>query len=81
LLISRRLYDEIGGFKPIALMEDVDLVRRLGRKRLKILRARAVTSASRYQREGYLRRMLRNSACLGLYFLRVPPHVLARLYG
>ena len=81
LLISRRLYDEIGGFKPIALMEDVDLVRRLGRKRLKILRARAVTSASRYRREGYLRRMLRNSACLGLYYLRVPPHVLARLYG
>ncbi|HKJ60804.1 MAG TPA: TIGR04283 family arsenosugar biosynthesis glycosyltransferase [Hyphomicrobiales bacterium] len=81
LLISRKLYDEIGGFKPIELMEDVDLVRRLGRKRLKILRARAVTSANRYRRDGYLKRMLRNSACLGLYYLRVPPHVLARLYG
>ncbi len=81
LLISRKLYDEIGGFKPIELMEDVDLVRRLGRKRVKILRARAVTSAKRYHRDGYLKRMLRNSACLGLYYLRVPPHVLARLYG
>jgi rSAM/selenodomain-associated transferase 2 len=81
LLISRTLYDEIGGFKPIALMEDVELVRRLGRRRLKILRARAITSAKRYRSDGYLKRMLRNSACLGLYYLRVPPHVLARIYG
>lgn len=81
LVISRKLYDEIGGFKPIALMEDVDIVRRIGRKRLKILRARAVTSAKRYRNDGYFKRMLRNSACLGLYYLRVPPHVLARLYG
>ncbi|MBX2804500.1 MAG: TIGR04283 family arsenosugar biosynthesis glycosyltransferase [Hyphomicrobiales bacterium] len=81
LLISRQLYDEIGGFKPLVLMEDVDLVRRLGRKRMKILRARAVTSAKRYRRDGYLKRMLRNSACLGLYYLRVPPRVLARIYG
>jgi rSAM/selenodomain-associated transferase 2 len=81
LLISRKLYDEIGGFKPIALMEDVELVRRLGRRRLKILRAKAITSAKRYRTDGYLKRMLRNSACLGLYYLRVPPHVLARIYG
>ena len=81
LLISRKLYDEIGGFKPIALMEDVDLVRRLGRKRLKLLRAKTVTSAKRYRQEGYLKRMLRNTACLSLYYLRIPPHVLARIYG
>ena len=31
LLISRRLYDEAGGFRPLALMEDVDLVCRIGR--------------------------------------------------
>jgi rSAM/selenodomain-associated transferase 2 len=81
LLISRKLYDEIGGFKPIALMEDVDIVRRLGRRRLKILRTRTVTSAKRYRQEGYLKRMLRNAACLGFYYMRVPPHVLARIYG
>jgi rSAM/selenodomain-associated transferase 2 len=81
LLISRRLYDEVGGFKPIALMEDVDLIRRIGRKRLALFRAAAVTSARRYRDEGYIRRMLRNFACLSLYYLRVPPHMLARLYG
>ena len=81
LLISRALYDEIGGFKPLLLMEDVDIVRRLGRSRLTILRPKAVTSASRYRRDGYLKRMMRNTACLGLYYLRVPPRILARLYG
>jgi rSAM/selenodomain-associated transferase 2 len=81
LLISRRLYDQVGGYKPLALMEDLDLVRRLGRRRIVLLRSRAVTSARRYRRDGYARRMLRNLACLSLYFLRVPPRVLARLYG
>lgn len=81
LLISRRLYDEVGGFKPMALMEDVDMIGRLGRRRVRFLRAIAATSARRYRDEGYLRRTLRNLSCLSLYYLRVPPHVLARLYG
>ena len=81
LLISKRLYNGVGGFKPMTLMEDVDLIRRLGRRRVAFLRSRAVTSARRYRGEGYLRRMLRNLACLGLYYMHVPPRVLARLYG
>jgi rSAM/selenodomain-associated transferase 2 len=81
LLISRRLYDEIGGFKPMTLMEDVDIVRRLGGRRLTFFRSQAVASARRYRAEGYLKRTFRNLACLSLYYLRVPPRVLARLYG
>lgn len=81
LLISRRLYDEVGGFRPLALMEDVDLVRRLGRARTIILRATAVTSAIRYRRDGYVTRVTRNLGCLALYYLRVPPRMIARLYG
>lgn len=81
LLISRRLYDEVGGYRPMALMEDVDMIGRLGRRRVRFLRALAVTSARRYRADGYLRRTLRNLSCLGLYYLRVPPDVLARLYG
>ena len=81
LLMSKRLYSGVGGFKPMTLMEDVDLIRRLGRGRVAFLRSRAVTSARRYRSEGYLRRMTRNLACLGLYYMRVPPRVLARLYG
>ena len=81
LLISRHLYNRLGGFRPLPLMEDVDLVRRLGRGELVMLQARAVTSGERYRREGYLARSLRNLGCVLLYYLRVPPRVLARLYG
>ena len=81
LLISRRLYAELGGFRPLPLMEDVDLVRRLPRRQRVMLQSRAVTSAQKYRREGYLSRMLRNAACIALYYLRVPTRVLARLHG
>ena len=81
LLIPKHLYDEVGGYRPLTLMEDVDLVRRLGRRRTVMLRAPAVTSAERFRREGYVRRSARNLLCLTLYGLRVPPHVISRIYG
>ncbi len=81
LLLPKSLYEEIGGFSPLPLMEDVDLVRRLGRRRTVMLRSRAVTSADRFRREGYLRRSGRNLACLALYALRVPTPVIRRIYG
>ena len=81
LLIPKLLYAEVGGYNPHPLMEDVDFVRRLGRRRLIMLRPRAVTSAARYRRDGYLRRSIRNLMCLSLYFLRVPTSVLNRIYG
>ncbi|MBB1092964.1 TIGR04283 family arsenosugar biosynthesis glycosyltransferase [Rhodopseudomonas palustris] len=80
LLLSRAFYDELGGFKLMPLMEDVDLVRRIGRARLESLSVPAVTSAERYRRNGYVRRVLRNAACLCLYFIGVPPRSIAKLY-
>jgi rSAM/selenodomain-associated transferase 2 len=80
LLIPRRLYDEIGGFKAIPLMEDVDIVRRLGRKRLRRLRASAVTGATRYRNAGYARRVLRNQTCFWLYMAGMSPSRLVEIY-
>ncbi len=62
-------------------MEDVALVRRIGRRRMVILDAEAVTSAARYRQGGWWLRPLRNLALLGLYFLGVPTRLLRRLYG
>jgi rSAM/selenodomain-associated transferase 2 len=81
LLISRELYDTVGGFAPLPLMEDVDLVRRIGRRRLVPLDAHCIASARRYRRDGYWWRPLRNLLCLSLYFAGVPPRRIARLYG
>lgn len=80
LLIGRRFYDELGGFAPIPLMEDVEIVRRIGRRRLVPLDGAAVTSAQRYRAGGYVLRPLRNLCCLGLYFLGVPPAWIERVY-
>jgi rSAM/selenodomain-associated transferase 2 len=80
LLLSRSLLDRIGGMRPLPLMEDVDLVRRIGRRRLVPLDAPALTSAERWRREGWRRRSARNLTCLGLYFLGVPPERLTRMY-
>ena len=52
LLMHRSLYEALGGFRPLPMMEDVDLVRRLGRRRLAYLRTPAVTSAVRFRRVG-----------------------------
>lgn len=80
LLIHRSLLQEIGGIRPLPLMEDVDLVRRIGRHRLTALTVAAITSADKWQRDGWYRRSLRNLFCLGLYLAGLPPRHIARLY-
>ncbi len=80
LLIARDVLDEVGGVRPMPLMEDVDLVRRLGRGRLTPLAADALTSAGRWERDGWRRRSARNLACLALWHTGVPPSLVARLY-
>lgn len=81
LLIHRDLLRAAGGMKAIPLMEDVDLVRRLGRARLVPLAADAITSASKWEQQGYFRRSARNLLCLLLWFAGVPPGKIQRIYG
>ena len=59
LLIKRSLYNSVGGYQPLALMEDVDLIRRLKSHKLIPLPATAITSANRYSQNGYLIRSAR----------------------
>jgi rSAM/selenodomain-associated transferase 2 len=80
LLIPRALYEKVGGYRPLPLMEDVDLVRRLGRRRLRLLEAGASTSAERWRRDGWLRRSARNLACLALWRLGMSPERVAGIY-
>jgi rSAM/selenodomain-associated transferase 2 len=81
LLIERRLYDRVGGYRPLPLMEDVDLIRRLEGERIQPLDCVALTSAERWRRDGWLRRSLRNRLCLAAWRLGVPADRIARVYG
>ncbi len=80
LLISRALYNEIGGFEDIPLMEDVAIILAIGRRRLRKIPAVAVTDAVRYERDGYWKRGWRNWGYLTAYRLGASPHVLAERY-
>jgi rSAM/selenodomain-associated transferase 2 len=81
LLLARAFYRRLGGFDALPLMEDVALVRRIGRRNLVALDADAVTSARRYERDGWVMRPMRNLSCLALYFGGVSPDLIRRLYG
>ena len=81
LLIERAFYEQLGGFRALPLMEDVDFVRRIGRRKLVALDAEAVTSAERYERDGWLAPADAQPGCLALYFAGLPPSVIRRLYG
>lgn len=80
LLIHRDLLRAVGGIRPLPLMEDVDLVCRIGRVRMVALPAEAMTSAAKWERDGWTRRSLRNLFCLSLWFAGVSPERIARLY-
>lgn len=78
LLIPTRFYRKLGAYRPLPGLEDVDLVRRIGRRRLITLRARAVTCALDEPRAAS--KPLRQLGLLLLHALRVPTPLMARLY-
>ena len=81
LLIARDFYQALGGYEPLPLMEDVALIRRIGRKRLCALPVAFITSAEKWQRDGWYARSARNLFCLSLWFAGVSPEWIARVYA
>jgi glycosyltransferase involved in cell wall biosynthesis len=80
LLIPKSLYRRIGGYRPMPLMEDVDIIRRLKSSELHMFDTPAITSAVRFQRDGYAMRSFRNLLCLAMYYAKVSPTVIERRY-
>jgi rSAM/selenodomain-associated transferase 2 len=81
LLVRRALFDEVGGFADLPLMEDVELAGRLRRRtRLRMLPGPLHTSARRWQQQGALRQTARNWMLLAAYFAGAAPKRLARWY-
>lgn len=70
LLVPAVLYRQLGGYRRHALHEDVDFARRLGRRRIVMLRARATGSTARFHWQDNWRSRLRVLGALILYALR-----------
>jgi rSAM/selenodomain-associated transferase 2/rSAM/selenodomain-associated transferase 1 len=81
LFLEKRVFEELGGFAPLPIMEDFDLVRRLRRRgRIVTLAAPVMTSARRWTQLGPLRTWLRNQGMIIGYELGIAPERLARFY-
>jgi len=72
----------LGGYKPIALMEDVDIMRRLKKKGYKIrfIADSVITSARRWKKEGLVYTTLRNWMLQLLFYFGVSPEKLKMYY-
>lgn len=80
IFVRREAFEALQGYADLPIMEDVDLVRRLRRSgRLFRSAMRVVTSARRWERDGWIGRTARHLALITLYFCRVPPARLVRL--
>jgi len=80
LFVRRDAFEALQGYADLPIMEDVDLVRRLRRSGRLFRSARpAVTSARRWERDGWVKRTCRHLALILLYFCGVPPARLIHL--
>jgi len=81
LLVSRALYDAVGGYEHWPVMEDVGLFDRLKRAGNGCrLGAPVLTSPRRYEERGRWSQWLANLGLISLFRLGVDPHRLARWY-
>jgi rSAM/selenodomain-associated transferase 2 len=81
LFVRRQIFEQLGGFTDIPLMEDIDFSRRLkGAGRIAVLRDTVTTSFRRWDTQGPLRTILLMWTLRFLYWTGVSPHRLHRFY-
>jgi rSAM/selenodomain-associated transferase 2 len=81
IFVRREIFERLGGYRELPLLEDVEFLRRLRRQgRFRVLRPAVVTSARRFRRGGVVRQQLRNGLLVALFELGVPAEWLAGFY-
>ena len=81
LFLPRALFEEMGGFADLPIMEDYEFSARLRRRgRIVTVGEAALTSARRWETLGVVRTTLRNQWMLGAYHLGLSPQKLATRY-
>jgi rSAM/selenodomain-associated transferase 2 len=82
IFVRREMFEKIGGYPEIPLMEDVAFSRAMKHVgKVACLRSRVITSARRWQTEGVWRTMLKMWILKSLYLLGVEPARLTRYYS
>ncbi len=83
VFIKKDIFEEIGGYENMDLMEDVNLMQKLKKRGLKIeiLKQKVITSARKYEKNGIFYNVLRNQILLMLYFFGVDTNKLEKYYN
>ncbi len=82
IFVRRSVFEQLGGYSDLPIMEDVDFTSRLKRAGLvAALRSKVITSYRRWDACGPLRTILLMWALRFLYWIGISPHSLSRLYG
>lgn len=81
LFVRREVFERLGGYADLPLMEDVDFIRRLKKEgKVVLVKEEITTSPRRWFQEGIYYTSLRNFFLLALYLGGVSPRRLARWY-
>ena len=82
MFVRRQVFQEIGGYPDLALMEDVEFSRKLKRiGKIACLPERVVTSARRWQQDGVLRTIVRMWSLRLCHFMGVSASRLREFYA
>ncbi len=82
LFVRREVFESVGGFADLPLMEDIELCSRLRNiSAPACLRQRVTTSARRWEQHGIWRTIVLMWRLRLAYFLGTDPHILARRYA
>jgi GT2 family glycosyltransferase len=82
IFVRREVFERMGGYAAIPLMEDIDLAKRLNRLGVFAgLYAQVVTSFRRWDTHGPIRTILLMWLLRFLYWTGVSPHTLSRWYA
>jgi len=81
LFITKELFNKIGHFPELPLMEDIEIIRKIKKQaRFKVIPKELVTSARRYREKGHYRLQFWFSLIHFYYWIGVSPRYLHRFY-
>lgn len=74
IFVTKKIFDKMGGFPEIPIMEDFELMRRLNKiSNISIISVPVITSARRWLTKGVVRTTLTNQIAIIAYLLGVSP--------
>ncbi len=81
IFLTKQVFEEVGGFPELPIMEDFELIRRLrGVGRIQIISTPVLTSARRWLQKGIFQTTLINQIVIIAYFLGVSPAKIMQFY-